>query len=76
MTRDRHRGQIGFPTTALCSLDYGFARVRCPQCKHEYLVAFSCKARGFCPSCQSKRRAEFAAFLTEAVLAPVPHRQV
>ncbi|MFH1008015.1 MAG: transposase [Candidatus Latescibacterota bacterium] len=57
-------------------LDYGFARVRCPECKHEYLVAFSCKARGFCPSCQSKRQAEFAAFLTEDVLAPVPHRQV
>ena len=57
-------------------LDYGFARVRCPECKHEYLVAFSCKARGFCPSCQSKRQAEFAAFLTDEVLAPVPHRQV
>ena len=49
-------------------LDFGFARVRCPQCRHEYLVAFSCKARGFCPSCQAKRQAEFSAFLTEEVL--------
>jgi len=23
----------------------GFARVRCPNCKHEYLLAFSCKRR-------------------------------
>ena len=57
-------------------LDYGFARVRCRECRHEYLVAFSCKVRGFCPSCQAKRQAEFAAFLTEEVLEPAAHRQV
>ena len=31
-------------------LEKGFARVRCPECRHEFLVAFSCKARWFCPT--------------------------
>ena len=57
-------------------LDFGFARVRCPKCRHEYLVAFSCKARGICPSCQAKRQAEFSAFISRDVLHQVPHRQV
>jgi hypothetical protein len=26
-------------------LEHGFARVRCGACKHEYLLAFSCKCR-------------------------------
>ncbi len=28
-------------------LERGFARVRCDHCKHEYLLAFSCKGRWF-----------------------------
>jgi hypothetical protein len=28
-------------------LDHGFARVRSDACTHEYLLAFSCKARNF-----------------------------
>ncbi len=28
-------------------LEHGFARVRCDACAHEYLLAFSCKARYF-----------------------------
>ena len=35
--------------------DQGVARVRCPDCRHEFLVAFSCKLRGLCPSCHQKR---------------------
>lgn len=31
--------------------EYGFLRVRCAICHAEKLVAFSCKHRGFCPSC-------------------------
>jgi hypothetical protein len=27
-------------------LAYGFARARCDQCGHDFLVAFSCKGRG------------------------------
>ncbi len=28
----------------------GFARARCDDCGHDFLVAFSCKGRGVCPS--------------------------
>ena len=30
-------------------LAYGFLRLRCGDCGHDKLVAFSCKQRGFCP---------------------------
>jgi hypothetical protein len=30
-------------------LEQGFVRVKCTGCRHELLVAFSCKCRGFCP---------------------------
>ena len=36
-------------------LKKGFARVRCGDCSKEYLLAFSCKGRWFCPSCHAKR---------------------
>ena len=29
-------------------LEHGFLRVKCDGCRHEHLVAFSCKRRGFC----------------------------
>jgi hypothetical protein len=54
-------------------LDRGFARVSCPDCKEEYLLAFSCKCRGFCPSCGAKRAAAFAAFLKDELLEDVAH---
>jgi hypothetical protein len=38
-------------------LENGFTRVRCGACGAEYLVAFSCKGRGLCPSCAAKRAA-------------------
>ncbi len=38
-------------------LEYGFLRVQCAECHHEHLVAFSCKKRGFCPSCGARRKA-------------------
>ncbi len=31
-------------------LAHGFLRLRCGECAHEKLVAFSCKRRGFCPA--------------------------
>jgi len=52
----------------------GFARLRCPSCKDERLLAFSCQSRNFCPSCQAKRSLLFAEKLREQILAPVPHR--
>jgi len=47
-----------------------------PACAHEYLLAFSCKGRYFCPSCHAKRLARWTLWLDETLLAPVPHRQV
>ncbi len=44
-------------------LKHGFARVRCGACKHEYLLAFSCKCRYFCPSCHAKRLALWGLWL-------------
>jgi hypothetical protein len=52
----------------------GFARVRCEECGHEYLLAFSCKRRHFCPSCHQKRVVEFGEWICEEVLKAVPHR--
>ena len=56
-------------------LPRGFLRVVCSQCKHESLVAFSCKDRGFCPSCTARRAAQTAAHLVDSVLPHVPIRQ-
>ena len=38
------------------------------RCHAEKLVAFSCKRRGFCPSCGARRMTESAALLVEEVL--------
>jgi len=56
-------------------LAYGFARARCPGCGHDFLVAFSCKGRGLCPSCNARRMAETAAHLVDHVIPPLPVRQ-
>lgn len=48
-------------------LAHGFLRFRCVDCKHERLVAFSCKKRGFCGSCGARRMAETAAHLSDNV---------
>jgi len=53
----------------------GFLRLRCEQCHAEKLVAFSCKKRGFCPSCGARRMAETAATLADEVLPERPLRQ-
>ncbi len=57
-------------------LAWGFARVRCPECRHEYLLAFSCKQRCLRPSCHAKRQAAFGGFVTNEILAPVSHCHV
>ena len=46
-------------------LERGFLRVRCEDCHHERLVAFSCKHRGICPSCGARCMAESAALLVD-----------
>ena len=54
---------------------HGFARARCADCAHDYFVAFSCKGRGVCPSCNTRRMVEAAAHLTDHVLPRLPVRQ-
>ncbi len=56
-------------------LEHGFLRVKCDACQAEKLVAFSCKRRGFCPSCGARRMAETAALLVDNVLPEQPLRQ-
>jgi hypothetical protein len=56
-------------------LEHGFLRVRCDSCHAEHLVAFSCKNRGFCPSCGARRMAESAALLVDEVFPEQPMRQ-
>jgi hypothetical protein len=56
-------------------LAHGFARLRCTHCALERLVPFSCKGRGFCPSCGGRRMTECAARLADEVLPRVPVRQ-
>ena len=56
-------------------LEHGFLRVRCESCHHEKLVAFSCKRRGFCPSCGARRMVDSAALLVDEVMPRAPYRQ-
>jgi hypothetical protein len=56
-------------------LAHGFVRLGCDTCPHKMLLAFSCKRRGFCPSCAGRRMAQLAAHLVEQVIPWVPTRQ-
>ena len=56
-------------------LEHGFLRVKCNGCRHEHLVAFSCKRRGFCPSCGARRMIETSSHLVDHVIPQVPTRQ-
>ena len=49
-------------------LAHGFARARCSGCGYDFLVAFSCKGRGACPSCNAKSMDETAAHLVHHVI--------
>lgn len=52
-----------FPAGALRQLSFGAPG------------GFSCKKRGFCPSCGARRMAETAALLADEVFSDVPLRQ-
>ncbi len=56
-------------------LAHGFVRVHCDECGLDRVVGFSCKGRGFCPSCGGRRMADTAAHLVDRVLPEVPVRQ-
>jgi hypothetical protein len=53
----------------------GFAWLECVGCAHHRLVPFSCKTRGFCPSCAGRRMAERAAELVDRVIPHAATRQ-
>lgn len=55
-------------------LRHGFTAARCGGCGEVVLIAFSCKSRGWCPSCAAKRAHEASAHLLE-VLPEVGYRQ-
>ena len=54
---------------------HGFLRVHCDECGRDRIVPFSCKGRGFCPSCCGRRMAETAARLVDETLPEAPVRQ-
>jgi len=53
----------------------GFAWLVCEGCDRHRLVPFSCKGRGFCPSCAGRRMAERAKHWMESVIPRVAVRQ-
>jgi hypothetical protein len=55
-------------------LRWGFTAAKCESCERLELIAFSCKSRGWCPSCCARRAHDAAAHL-EAVLPQVAYRQ-
>ena len=56
-------------------LERGFLRLACLSCGHGRLVGFSCKRRGFCPSCLGRRMTDTATHLAENVFPPQMVRQ-
>ena len=81
---DTETGGAGLPTFVTDEFDaflqcgvlaHGFLRLACDGCREEKLVAFSCKRRGICPSCGTRRMNEAAAHLVDHVIPKVPVRQ-
>jgi hypothetical protein len=54
----------------------GFARIKCESCGAEKLLYFSCKTRGFCPSCQARRAEEWAMWFADNLSEPANHHQI
>jgi len=53
----------------------GFAWLQCEGCDHHRLVPFTCKGRGFCPSCGGRRMTERAARWVDELIPRVAVRQ-
>ncbi|MEE9355602.1 MAG: transposase zinc-binding domain-containing protein [Methylococcaceae bacterium] len=61
--------------TPLFRLISHWKRLRCAGCGYNVLIAYSCKGRGICPSCNTRRMVETAAHLVDHVFPQVPVRQ-
>ncbi len=57
-------------------LHSGFTRLHCPDCGHDYLLAFTCKQRGLCASCHQRRTITEAAAIAAEICQDVPHRHL
>ena len=57
-------------------LHAGFTRFHCPDCGHEFLLAFTCKQRGLCASCHQRRTLIEGAVIADEICARVPHRHL
>ena len=53
----------------------GFAWAYCHCCHTDFIIAFSCKCRGICPSCSTLTMVKTAAHLVEQVIPAIPVRQ-
>ena len=54
---------------------FGAVRYRCEDCREDLFVAFSCRRRLACPSCDSKRACIESALAMDGLLPAVPYRQ-
>jgi hypothetical protein len=54
---------------------FGVVRYLCRECGESVFVAYSCKRRGVCPSCDGKRSAVTSGRAMEALLPRVAYRQ-
>ena len=54
---------------------FGVVRFQCKKCGTDLFVAFSCKRRGVCPSCDAKRAVAGVAWAVDNLLPQVPYRQ-
>ena len=55
LVRRRVESEVLERFRACGDLHQGFARIYCDQCGRDYLLAYSCKTRDFCPSCHHNR---------------------
>jgi hypothetical protein len=51
-------------------LCFGFARAVCTTCRTRFVMAFSCKGRGVCPSCNGRHMAQTAPHRADHVIPP------
>ncbi len=56
-------------------LCFGFARALCTGCGQGFVVDFSCKGPGVCPSGNGRHMAQTAAQIVDHVIPPSPVRQ-
>ena len=77
-TVKHRRPMLSEPSAALSNAAVSRTVLLAPtvtMCRHDFLIAYSCKCRGVCPSCNTRRMAETAAHLVDHVFPLLPVRQ-